>query len=91
MVRHVFFECEFAYSVWMKVLEWIRVKSALSSNPLVNLLHFSRLLKGRRGKLFGVCVWECVVWVLWKARNAKTFGGEQTTREKLLADIKANV
>ncbi|KAL8529093.1 hypothetical protein ACS0TY_006529 [Phlomoides rotata] len=87
-VRHVFFECPFVYMFWMDCLNWLGVKTALSSSPSINLLHFSRFFRGNLGKDFAVCVWECVVWLIWKARNAIIFKGEQLGNLKLLEEQK---
>ncbi|KAL8463237.1 hypothetical protein ACS0TY_034035 [Phlomoides rotata] len=50
IVRHVFFECLFAYSVWMGCLSWSGVATGLPSNPTMSLLYFSRLFRGKREK-----------------------------------------
>lgn len=75
----------------MEVTKWMGVVVVLSSNPSINLLMFSRLFKGRRGKLFGVCVWECVLWIIWRARNTKIFRGEQMTVNNIVEEVKSNI
>lgn len=69
-VRHVLFECEFAYNFWMKCVDWFEVVAVLPSDPMRNLLLFSRLLNGKEDRKFAIYTWECVVWLLWKTRNA---------------------
>lgn len=53
------------------------------------MLHFSNLLSGKKEKVFLICVWECIVWRIWKVRNAIIFRGEQGDREKMVEDIKS--
>lgn len=90
-VRHVLVECEYSYGVWSKVLNWLGVFTALPSKPAMSLLQFRGLFKCKERRSFGVCVWECVVWLLWKARNAKTFRNEVVSCDKLLAEVKVHV
>ncbi|KAL8473172.1 hypothetical protein ACS0TY_030123 [Phlomoides rotata] len=54
-VRHIFFECKFSYYVWMGCCGWLGFQSVLSSDPTINLLYFSKLLRGKRDKTVAVC------------------------------------
>ncbi|KAL8510515.1 hypothetical protein ACS0TY_017362 [Phlomoides rotata] len=87
-VRHVLFECEVSYQVWMGCVKWMGVQSVFSSNPSTSLLHFSKLLRGKKGKILVVCLWECTIWLLWKKRNGIIFSQEQFSLEKLLEELK---
>lgn len=60
-VSHVLFLCLFAYNFWMECIKWMRLKSPLPSNPTNSLLLFNRLLDGKKGRILGVCIWECVM------------------------------
>ncbi|KAL8477969.1 hypothetical protein ACS0TY_030029 [Phlomoides rotata] len=91
LVRHIFFECEFSYKVWMECCKWMGVVTILSSIPSTNLLHFSNFFRGKRGKNAAVCVWECVVWSLWKWRNAKVFRAGECRVSKVVEDVKARL
>ncbi|KAL8486433.1 hypothetical protein ACS0TY_023210 [Phlomoides rotata] len=86
-VRHVFFECPFAYSVWMGCLSWIGVATALPSNPTMSLLYFSRLFRGKKGKVVAGCIWECIVGFIWKGRNAIIFRNEVVETKKMVEEI----
>lgn len=63
----------------------------LHSDPGVNLLMFSNLVKKDSGKKFVVSIWECVVWLLWEWRNAKVFRGEELSFDKVVEEIKARL
>lgn len=43
--------------------------------------------KGRKER-YSSFVWECIVWLIWKVRNAFVFRGEQTNRKKLIEEMK---
>ncbi|KAL8531608.1 hypothetical protein ACS0TY_008271 [Phlomoides rotata] len=88
-IKHVLFKCSFSYQVWMDVCKWIGVETVLSSNPSINLFQFSRFWRGKRGRKVTVSIWECVVWILWKGRNAKTFRNEVELRSKMVEEIKS--
>lgn len=90
-VRHVFFECDVTYRLWMLCLNWLGIESVLSSKPKLNLLHFSRLLKGKRGKEIAVCIWECMIWLIWKARNAIIFRNEQIMEKRIIDELKSRL
>ncbi|KAL8476037.1 hypothetical protein ACS0TY_028632 [Phlomoides rotata] len=90
-VRHIFFECEFSHKVWMECCNWLGVVTVLPSNPTMNQLHFSSFLRGRRGRIDVVCVWEGIVWTLWKWRNSKFFKGIEVSVNKIVDEIKARL
>ncbi|KAL8538534.1 hypothetical protein ACS0TY_000522 [Phlomoides rotata] len=86
-VRHIFFECKFSYFAWMECCGWLGFQSVLSSDPTINLLYFSKLLRGKRGKTAVVCIWECVAWTLWKWRNNVVFRNAEVSVGKVMDDI----
>ncbi|KAL8515267.1 hypothetical protein ACS0TY_014106 [Phlomoides rotata] len=86
-VRHVFFECSFAYNIWMGCFRWLGVETALPSIPMMNFLLFCGLLNWKRGKVIAGCIWACVVWTIWKGRNALIFRNEVVEHGKLLEEI----
>lgn len=90
-VRHVLFECAFSYQVWMECASWLGVQIVFSSNPSMNLLSFSSILEGKRGKTIAICIWECMIWLIWKARNAYLFRKERTGAHKLVEELKFRV
>ncbi|KAL8464782.1 hypothetical protein ACS0TY_034326 [Phlomoides rotata] len=73
---------------WMKCHNWLGVESVLSSNPATNLLHFSRILKGKKGKLYAICIWEGIVWLLWKKRDNIIFWNEEIDWDRTLEQLK---
>ncbi|KAL8534340.1 hypothetical protein ACS0TY_010376 [Phlomoides rotata] len=90
-VRHTFFECDFAFRIWSSCCSWLGVVTALPATPSSSLLAFSRLVEGRLCKKFLTCTWACVVWLIWKQRNAVIFRNEQYSEERLIADLKSHL
>lgn len=60
-VRHVFFECEYSYKLWMDCLKCLGIQTTLPSNPSMNLLLFSKFIRGKRGKMIAICLCECII------------------------------
>ncbi|KAL8522493.1 hypothetical protein ACS0TY_012601 [Phlomoides rotata] len=87
-VRHIFFECEFSYKIWMACLNWLGEYSVLPSNPSTNLLSFSRLFRGNQRRWVAVSIWECVVWLIWKTRNDLVFQHKRNECDKILEELK---
>ncbi|KAL8495553.1 hypothetical protein ACS0TY_019621 [Phlomoides rotata] len=86
-VRHVIFECAFAYEVWMHCSRWMGVTTVLSSSPSTNLLHFRENFSEKNGKEFAVCV----TWVIWKTRNAFIFRHEEPSVNKVFEEVKSRL
>lgn len=57
----------------------------------MNLLLFSRLIKGKGGKNLAVCVWTYAVWLLWKKRNAVIFRQDSLNNEDMVEELKAGI
>ncbi|KAL8542626.1 hypothetical protein ACS0TY_003489 [Phlomoides rotata] len=90
-VHHIFFECNFSYQVWMEIFKWLGFSSVLSSRPSTNLLHFSRLLRGKKGKEILVSIWDCIIWIIWKTRNEFVFQQVQFSKNKFIEELQARV
>lgn len=61
----------------------------MSRNPLINLLHFSGLLNGKKERKVATTLWVGVSWILWKCRNAKIFRNEPVEKVKMFEELKA--
>ncbi|KAL8533767.1 hypothetical protein ACS0TY_009966 [Phlomoides rotata] len=75
----------------MSCCSWLGIVTALPATPSSSLLVFSRLLEGRLSKKFLTCLWTCVVWLIWKQRNAVIFRNEQYSEERLIAELKGHL
>ncbi|KAL8532344.1 hypothetical protein ACS0TY_008806 [Phlomoides rotata] len=86
--KHIFFECEMSHKVWMHCYRWLGFSTVLHSNPCLNLLAFYYLFRGKKGRLKAA---TCVVWLIWKGRNAFIFEGVEFQIEKIVEELKARV
>ena len=71
-VDHLFLPCKFAYALWNEVLIMFGVQWVMP-NTIVSLLFAWRNCLGS----FSSNVWNmvpaCLMWLVWKERNAQTF------------------
>lgn len=82
-------EYDFSYKVWMTFLKWISVQLVFPANSSMSLLLISKLMRGRKGKKIVVrLLWKCIVWLLWKRKNALVFQNQQQQKERLVEDLK---
>lgn len=88
--RHVFFECSISYSVWMEIMKWFNITTALDSSVASNLSSFAQNFRGKRGKLIATCLWLGVVWLLWKWRNDTIFRNLEFSNIKFIEEIKTS-
>ncbi|KAL8525193.1 hypothetical protein ACS0TY_014713 [Phlomoides rotata] len=45
-------------------------------------------LGGRKGKQISVSIWQCLVWILWKVRNAFVFRNEEFVADNIVMELK---
>ncbi|KAL8498902.1 hypothetical protein ACS0TY_022029 [Phlomoides rotata] len=41
--------------------------------------------------MVAVCIWEGIVWTLWKWRNARIFKGTEVLSDKVIDEIKVRL
>lgn len=87
----VFIHCIGAKSIWRGCLQWMNIDLASHSNIKDHFVMFSGILLGKRGITFSVCLWEYVVWIIWKTRNKLIFEGVEFNSVKILEEIKARL
>ena len=70
---HILFTCRFAWSTWMKILEWWGISTALHNRCSNFTIEWLGLVKSRNcQKLWGLIL-GCVIWLLWCKRNKIKF------------------
>lgn len=79
--------CDFAVGVWKKMASWLEVSSVPFIHTKEHLEAFSDSL-GKSGKKILEMVWHGTVWIIWKARNGKLFGGEDQGISETFEKIK---
>lgn len=88
---HLFFLCPVTFEIWRTCYSWLGVPMVIHQNIIGNFLMHSGLFKGKRGKTLSMCIWECIVWVIWKARNNVIFNDIAFNSEKVLEEVKGRV
>ncbi|KAL8550447.1 hypothetical protein ACS0TY_009035 [Phlomoides rotata] len=63
----------------------------LHLNPCLNLLAHSSVFKGKNSRHKVITIWLCVVWLLWKQRNAIIFEGVEFSIDKTVDELKARL
>lgn len=66
---HLFISCKFTYFVWMQVLNWFGISTALAGNLEALLTQFNGLLSGRGSRRVWRMLWFGIIWSIWLHRN----------------------
>lgn len=53
-----------------------------------HFLAHAGMLRGKKGRKLAIGTWECVVWVLWKARNNFIFDGKEWSPSAIIGEVK---
>ncbi|KAL8552774.1 hypothetical protein ACS0TY_001455 [Phlomoides rotata] len=75
----------------MKCFSWIGIVMVMQCKPSLNLIAHCGAFRGKKGKIFSVSVWSCVVWVIWKLRNDVIFNNVEVCFDKVVEEIKARI
>lgn len=89
--NHLFLHCPLPYEIWTACYRWLGVQTVCHGNIRDHFLMHFGLLKGKRGKKLAICIWECVVWLIWKAINNYIFRGLESFSERILDEVKSRV
>ncbi|XP_057790812.1 uncharacterized protein LOC131007917 [Salvia miltiorrhiza] len=86
-LNHLFFSCQITCDLWKEILSWIGIQTTMQRMAKENFLAFSNL--GDKVDFhFMACVWICVVWCIWKARNDCIFSKASWNISKVVTEIK---
>lgn len=91
IAQHLFMSCPRAVEVWTACYQWMGIPFASHINVKDHFLIHSGLIQGKKGTNFLVCVWECVVWSLWKARNNFIFKGRESSSISIVGEVKGRI
>nr|KYP53060.1 hypothetical protein KK1_025062 [Cajanus cajan] len=86
---HLFFECYFAYHVWMLSLEWCGFTSVLLNSFIAHFDQFLGLpLCPSKMRYRWAVIWLTVIWSIWLARNALIFSDKVLSTLDVLELVK---
>lgn len=85
---HFFLQCTATYQIWCRMFVWIGAHWAPAGEIKSHFVQFSSLLgRGKFRKRLG-SLWICVVWVLWRWRNAVIFDHKEWDLRRIEEEIK---
>ncbi|GLT79032.1 hypothetical protein SLA2020_505420 [Shorea laevis] len=88
-LHHIFCECKGVWSVWMKVLDWWGLQSALPNDIFSLAESVVYGIGGEILKELGALIFLVGAWFVWYWRNIKMFKTASMTETQLLESIQA--
>ncbi|XP_057452342.1 uncharacterized protein LOC130744167 [Lotus japonicus] len=74
---HLFLECRFAWGIWMRILNWVGISTALPNSLVALFIQFgSNIASSSKSRKTISAIWIATVCALWKARNKVAFRRE---------------
>lgn len=87
-VKHLFFHCDFAQTLWSRSCTWWNVQVARAGGPESHLLQHCWLWSGKKVKEVWATIWLTTIWTIWIERNNTIFQRKNTDVEQALDLIK---
>lgn len=87
--NHLFFNCKFAHSIWIKWYGWVGVNMVYHEDPCSHLIQQGTLLGNEKEFKSASSLWIYIVWSIWQARNELIFNGVNPSLPKIWEEIKA--
>ncbi|KAL8480950.1 hypothetical protein ACS0TY_027463 [Phlomoides rotata] len=88
-ISHLFFDCNFARSIWHEVYKWTNCCMVSHIDPIKHLLAHSSILGN--GSRMAVAIWNSVVDLIWRSRNDAVFQNIKVQPKKIFYEVKALV
>jgi hypothetical protein len=85
--NHLFLHCPFVTKLWYAVMRWIDVVLISPPNLEISLAMFAGCARNKVTREGLILVWNTVMWVVWKSRNAWIFNNKTTTVEDMMEQI----
>jgi len=88
---HLFLGCDIYRSLWLLVLHWLGISSALPGELRHHYVQFIYMVGlPRFSYLYLRLIWFAFVWVIWKERNNRVFNNVTLNPSVLLEKVKLN-
>lgn len=85
---HLFIHCDFANSVWRRVMMWVDYDFITPPSPFVHWECWGTNFGNKAIKRGRRIIWLATLWILWKARNDKIFNGQIHEVDDVVEEVK---
>ncbi|XP_057444803.1 uncharacterized protein LOC130737050 [Lotus japonicus] len=83
--QHLFFNCQVAWRVWMKLYSWLGIQTAMSNGAKMHFYsHENLLLASKKSWLVMNMIWIACVNSLWQCRNEAIFRGDSVDIDRVV-------
>ncbi|GAU19616.1 hypothetical protein TSUD_383110 [Trifolium subterraneum] len=88
-LNHLFFQCDVYSRLWLMILQWLGVFTALQGELNAHSIQFSGLGSNQKTSFIGLTViWVATLYVIWRDRNNRLFKSVLEPIEKLAEKVK---
>ena len=88
---HIIFTCRFAWSIWMEILKWWSLSTALHNRCNNFCSQWLGLQKLRKARNFWGLTLGCVIWSLWFERNQIKFNHKSPNLKIFVQSLKIRI
>lgn len=89
--NHLFFQCQFSWEVWTKILGWSGITRKLTClSSTINWLKRCKQLTGWKGKGRVMAI-ACTIYLIWKERKSRVFERTSVNPQTMIESIKVTV
>lgn len=89
-VLHLFFNCNFAKTVWIRVFSWLDLQPFAAGSGVDWLETFASMSLPKSNRAW-LAVFHGTIWLLWKARNELIFTGSAPSANDIFEKLKLNL
>ena len=87
--EHLFTRCQWSSKIWMHVLDWVGISTALHRDCSLHFQQFRDLFSNcKKRKEAWVVIWHSTVWSVWLRRNKLIFKSDLESEADTLQLIK---
>ncbi|XP_019451803.1 PREDICTED: uncharacterized protein LOC109353899 [Lupinus angustifolius] len=81
--QHLFSSCNFTYSVWQLLYNWLNIHIALPLQPIHHFTNHMGMVPHRRCLNYWNILWLATIWAIWRSRNDFIFNSVHPSVEKI--------
>ncbi|XP_057775020.1 uncharacterized protein LOC130993998 [Salvia miltiorrhiza] len=90
-INHLLFHCPKTEKVWDDIFRWLGICFVRPQSVVSHFLLFTNFGNRKESRKFLPALWCCVVWVVWRCRNASRFEGKGWEISKVVSEIKVRM